>query len=58
MNDVDESDQADDAGFADIEWELCCSTREASLAFTPSANLDFMKQAMDLRRSPAKRPRS
>jgi hypothetical protein len=30
------SGQSDGDEFADIEWELCCSSREASLGFVPS----------------------
>jgi hypothetical protein len=33
--DVDGFDQSDGDGFDDIEWELCCSSREASLGLVP-----------------------
>jgi len=43
MHEVTDSDQADDA---DIEWELYCSTREASLGFVLFTNLDLFREAM------------
>jgi hypothetical protein len=39
--DLDISDQNVNTAFDDIEWELCCSAREASFGFVPFANLDF-----------------
>ena len=39
--DLDISNQNVDTAFDDIEWELCCSAREASFGFVPFANLDF-----------------
>jgi len=49
----DTSDQDHDSDFDDIEWELCCSAREASLGFVPFANLDFAKVVMELSRKRA-----
>ena len=39
--DLDISNQNLDTAFDDIEWELCCSAREASFGFVPFTNLDF-----------------
>lgn len=39
--DLDISNRNVDTAFDDIEWELCCSAREASFGFVPFANLDF-----------------
>jgi len=41
------SGQNDDAEFDDIEWELCCSAREASVGSLPFANLDLTRAAME-----------
>jgi len=46
----DTSDQDEDTEFDDLEWELCCSAREASLGFVPFANLDFATLATEMRR--------
>jgi len=43
----EKSEQNDDTEFDDIEWELCCSAREASLGFVPFANLDLTRAAME-----------
>jgi hypothetical protein len=39
----DLSDENEDTASEDVEWEMCCSTREASFGFVPFANLDFTK---------------
>jgi len=41
--DPHESDHEGDTEFDDIEWELCCSAREASFQFVPFANLDLLQ---------------
>lgn len=49
----EKSEQDDDTEFDDIEWELCCSAREASLGFGPFANLDLTRAAMEYAQIPA-----
>lgn len=43
-----QSGQNDDTDSDDIEWELCCSAREASVGYVPFANLDFSRAAMEV----------
>jgi hypothetical protein len=40
-------DHNDEADFDDVEWELCCSAREASFGYLPFANLDLTRAAME-----------
>jgi len=40
-----------DTEFDDIEWELCCSAREASVGYVPFANLDFARATLDVCRT-------
>jgi hypothetical protein len=46
-----ESGQYEHAESDDIEWELCCSAREASVGYVPFANLDFTRAAMEMGRT-------
>ena len=39
----DVSDESEDTAFEDVEWEMCCSAREASFGLVPFANLDLTK---------------
>ena len=43
----EQSDQDDDTEFDDIELEMWCSAREASLGFVSFANLDLTRAALE-----------
>jgi hypothetical protein len=45
------SGQSGDPDFDDIESELYCSSREASVGYSPSVNLDFIEVAERVRRA-------
>ncbi len=43
----DKPDQNDDTEFDNVEWELLCLAREASVGCASFANLDLTRAAME-----------
>ncbi len=52
------SDQADCEEFEDVEWELCCSSRETSVGCVFFANPDSARAAMEFAHARAGSDRS
>jgi len=50
-----ESGQNHDLESGDIEWELCCSAREAAVGYVPFANLAFTRAALEMGRTRVER---
>lgn len=50
--------QSDVDEFDDIEQELSCSSREASVGYVPFAGLDLLRFVMETRRTSAPPPKA